>query len=175
MSCMFLLQLCSIKHWYMTRTSVLVYQIYSWDSIYSTNHESTVYWWNAYISWRMCFTTLHNCIGEVFLENKRILWSTEKEFLHHLYSKSKCCCWWVVAFMEGQIMKQYIPLKSTQFGIKSYDLCESESEYIWNAFIHIDIAMQLCEASDDLKSSRIVMILVELLRKGYCILFWLLV
>jgi len=67
-------------------------------------------------------------------------------------------------------MKQYIPLKRARFGIKIYALSESDSGYIWNAFIHIGTAMQLREAVDGLKSSRIVLTLAEdLFGKGYCI------
>lgn len=32
-------------------------------------------------------------------------------------------------------MKQYIPLKRARFGLKSYELCESSSGYIWKSFI----------------------------------------
>ena len=33
-------------------------------------------------------------------------------------------------------MKQYILLKRARFGLKSYELCESGSGYIWNSIIH---------------------------------------
>ena len=33
--------------------------------------------------------------------------------------------------------RQYIPLKSSKFGIKSYELCESSSGYLWSFIIHI--------------------------------------
>jgi hypothetical protein len=32
--------------------------------------------------------------------------------------------------------RQYIPLKSSKFGIKSYELCESSSGYLWSFIIY---------------------------------------
>ena len=67
-------------------------------------------------------------------------------------------------------MKQYIPLKRARWGLKSYELCESGSGYIWKSMIHIGTAMELVQSVDGLVSSRIVLTLAqELLGKGYCI------
>jgi hypothetical protein len=67
-------------------------------------------------------------------------------------------------------MKQYIPMKRARFGLKSYELCESKTGYIWNSIVHIGTAMQLLESRDGLKSSRIVLSLIhDLLGKGYCL------
>lgn len=67
-------------------------------------------------------------------------------------------------------MKQYIPLKRARFGLKSYELCESGSGYIWNSIVHTGPGMQLAESDDGLTSSRIVLTLAkDLLGKGYAI------
>ena len=69
-------------------------------------------------------------------------------------------------------MKQYIPLKRARFGLKSYELCESRSGYIWNSIIHTGKAMSLCSSPDGLVSSQIVLALAkDLLEKGYCFFF----
>jgi len=66
-------------------------------------------------------------------------------------------------------MKQYIPLKRARFGLKSYELCESGSGYIWNSIIHTGPTMVLEQSSDGLKSSVIVLTLgKKLLDQGYC-------
>jgi len=44
-------------------------------------------------------------------------------------------------------MKQYILLKRARFGLKSYELCESGSGYIWNSLIHTGPTMQLEQSS----------------------------
>lgn len=40
------------------------------------------------------------------------------------------------SLMLWNAMEQYIPIKKAQFGIKSYELCESGSGYIWNSIVH---------------------------------------
>jgi len=47
-------------------------------------------------------------------------------------------------------MKQYIQLKRTRFGLKSYELYESSSGYIWNLIIHTGRTMELEQPSDGL-------------------------
>jgi hypothetical protein len=65
-------------------------------------------------------------------------------------------------------MKQYIPSKRARFGLKSYELCESSSGYIWKSILHTGPTMHLNDAPDNLISSRIVMTLMsQLLGKGY--------
>ena len=67
-------------------------------------------------------------------------------------------------------MKQYIPLKRAYFGLKTYDLCESRSGYIWNYITHTGKAIQLSESPDRFVSSQIVLTLMkDLLAKGYCL------
>jgi len=67
-------------------------------------------------------------------------------------------------------IKQYMPLKRARWGLKSYELCESGSGYIWNSFIHTGRAdqMDLVHSTDELTSSRIVLTLMEgLMGQGY--------
>src|SRR6218665_265623 len=107
----------------------------------------------------------HNiCIGKIILENKGFVRSSYIPNENVAIDES-------LLLWKGRLsMKQYIPLKRARFGIKIYALSESDSGYIWNAFIHIGTAMQLREAVDGLKSSRIVLTLAEdLFGKGYCI------
>ena len=66
--------------------------------------------------------------------------------------------------------RQYIPLKSSKFGIKSYELCESSSGYLWSFIIYTgkDTVFQTAFISGDTnKTATIVLSLVEpLLKKG---------
>jgi hypothetical protein len=69
-------------------------------------------------------------------------------------------------------MKQYIPSKRARIGLKSYELCELSSDYIWNAIVHTETAMQLENSPDNLASSRIGLTLAkDLLGKGYSTVF----
>jgi len=66
--------------------------------------------------------------------------------------------------------REYIPLKSSKFGIKSYELCESSSGYLWSFLIYTgkDTVLQTAFISGDTnKTAAIVLSLVEpLLEKG---------
>jgi len=66
--------------------------------------------------------------------------------------------------------KQYIPLQSSKFGIKSYELYESSSGYLWSFIIYTgkDTVFQTAFISDDTnKTAAFVLSLVEpLLKKG---------
>jgi len=66
--------------------------------------------------------------------------------------------------------RQYIPLKSSKFGIKSYELCESSSGYLCSFIIYTgkDTVFQTAFISGDTnKTAAIVLALVEpLLKKG---------
>ncbi|GBO32779.1 PiggyBac transposable element-derived protein 4 [Araneus ventricosus] len=42
----------------------------------------------------------------------------------------------LVAFKGLLGWKQYIPTKRARFGLKFFQLCESESGYIWNSIIY---------------------------------------
>ncbi|XP_046402046.1 piggyBac transposable element-derived protein 4-like [Ischnura elegans] len=67
--------------------------------------------------------------------------------------------------------KQYIPLKAAKFGIKTFELCESKSGYLWNFFVYTGSGSDIiCSTNvdDNLKSSKIVVHLMEpLFSKGY--------
>jgi hypothetical protein len=66
--------------------------------------------------------------------------------------------------------RQYIPLKSSKFGIKSYELCESSSGYLWSFIIYTGkyTVFQTAYVSGDInKTATIVLLIVEpLLIKG---------
>jgi len=67
-------------------------------------------------------------------------------------------------------IKQYIHTKRVRWGLKSYELCEVGSGYIWTAFVHTGRADQinLVPSTDDRTSSRIVLTLMRgLLGLGY--------
>ncbi|XP_021932761.1 piggyBac transposable element-derived protein 4-like [Zootermopsis nevadensis] len=67
--------------------------------------------------------------------------------------------------------KQYIPLKSSKFGIKTYELCESNSGYLWSFIIYTgkDTVFTSSLISEDTnKASAIVLSLAEpLLGRGH--------
>ena len=68
-------------------------------------------------------------------------------------------------------IKQYIPLKAAKFGIKTFELCESTSGYLWNFIVYSGAGTEVTtetDVPDKLKSSKIVIKLCEpLLNKGY--------
>jgi hypothetical protein len=60
--------------------------------------------------------------------------------------------------------KQYIPLKAAKFGIKSYELCECSTGYVWFFIIYTRQGMELTNQfvnSDTNKTAAIVFKLVE--------------
>ena len=67
--------------------------------------------------------------------------------------------------------RQYISLKSSKFGIKSYELCDSSSGYLWSFIIYAgkDTVFQAAFISGDTnKTATIVLSRVEpLLKKGH--------
>lgn len=73
---------------------------------------------------------------------------------------------------QGKLgFKQYIPTKRARFGIKFYELCESNSGYIWNMIIYTgkDTPYE-DEFSKFGMATRCVMTLTkDLLNKGYCL------
>ena len=66
--------------------------------------------------------------------------------------------------------RQYIPLKSSKFGIKTYELCESSSGYLWSFIIYTGkgtVFQTAFISGDTNKTATIVLSLVEpLLKKG---------
>ncbi|GFX84725.1 piggyBac transposable element-derived protein 4 [Trichonephila clavipes] len=77
----------------------------------------------------------------------------------------------LMLFKERLGWKQYMPLKRSRFGIKSYMLCESKSGYVWSLIIHTGIGTLFDEKYKHMcMSSQIVMTLMEpLLNKGHCL------
>ena len=68
--------------------------------------------------------------------------------------------------------KQYIPLKRARYGIKSYELCESSSGYIWNFFIYTGAETsyhQSCCNEPSMGCKCVLTLAHSLLNKGYCI------
>ena len=67
--------------------------------------------------------------------------------------------------------KQYIPSKRARFGIKSFEICESSSGYIWNFFIYTgkDTAYDPDIPESESMGTKVVLTLVKpLYGKGYC-------
>ena len=66
---------------------------------------------------------------------------------------------------------QYIPAKRKRFGMKFFELCESDTGYIWNFFIYAGTDTPYLEKYMNLPvTSRIVFTLMDpLLGKGYCL------
>jgi hypothetical protein len=44
---------------------------------------------------------------------------------------------WLMVWKGSLSWKVYIPSKSARFGIKTFELCEDKSGYIWNFVIYI--------------------------------------
>ena len=68
--------------------------------------------------------------------------------------------------------KQYIPSKRARFGMKSFDICESSSGYIWNFFVYLGKDTQYNPNIPEEKpmGSKVVLTLASpLFGKGYCI------
>lgn len=67
--------------------------------------------------------------------------------------------------------KVYMPLKSSRFGIKYYELCESRTGYIWNFFVYVGKDTKFAdEIADKPFSFKVVVQLSrDLLNKGYFI------
>jgi len=48
-------------------------------------------------------------------------------------------------------MKQYTASERARFGLKSYELCESQSGYLWKSIVHTGPAMQQVDSPDRLR------------------------
>ncbi|GFY66423.1 piggyBac transposable element-derived protein 4 [Trichonephila inaurata madagascariensis] len=55
----------------------------------------------------------------------------------------------LIAYKGRLSWKQYIPQKRARFGIKLFQLCESESGYIWNSLIYTGKGTPFNEKSPD--------------------------
>ena len=68
--------------------------------------------------------------------------------------------------------KQYIPLKRARYSVKSYELYESSSEYIWTFFVYTgaDTSYHPDYCNESSMGSKCILTLAHsLLNKGYCI------
>ncbi|XP_023725727.1 piggyBac transposable element-derived protein 4 [Cryptotermes secundus] len=69
--------------------------------------------------------------------------------------------------------KQYLPLKAAKFGIKTFELCESSSGYVWSFLVYTGQGMELTNqyvTAEKNKTTAIVVTLLEnLLGRGYTV------
>ena len=68
--------------------------------------------------------------------------------------------------------KQYIPSKRARYGIKSYEICESSTGYIWDFFFNTGKSTEYNSAYENESSvgaKAILTLAHDLLDKGYCI------
>ncbi|GFT11542.1 piggyBac transposable element-derived protein 4 [Trichonephila clavipes] len=79
----------------------------------------------------------------------------------------------LMLFKERLGWKQYMPLKRSRLGIKSYMLCESKSGYVWSLIIYTRKDTLFDEKYKHIymcMSLQVVMTLMEpLLNKGHCL------
>ncbi|GBN12999.1 PiggyBac transposable element-derived protein 4, partial [Araneus ventricosus] len=73
---------------------------------------------------------------------------------------------------EGRLgWKQYIPIKRARFGLKLFQLCESESGYIWNSCIYTGKGTVFHNDYNHLgvSTKSVMTLLHDLKGKGYCL------
>ncbi|GFS41753.1 contactin [Trichonephila inaurata madagascariensis] len=77
----------------------------------------------------------------------------------------------LIAYKGRLSWKQYIPQKRARFGIKLFQLCESESGYIWNSLIYTGKGTAFNENYNDygLLTKSVLTLIHELKGKGYCL------
>ncbi|XP_054716931.1 piggyBac transposable element-derived protein 4-like [Uloborus diversus] len=77
----------------------------------------------------------------------------------------------LIAFKGRLAWKQYIPSKRARFGIKLYQLCESQSFYIWNSVIYTGKGTAFNSEFHDfgLSIKSVLSLLSDLTGKGYCL------
>lgn len=65
--------------------------------------------------------------------------------------------------------KVYIPSKHARFGIKSLELCEAKSGYVWNFIVYVgqDIAFDETLKNEPYGSEVVLDLMVPLLKQGY--------
>ncbi|GFV62876.1 piggyBac transposable element-derived protein 4 [Trichonephila clavipes] len=76
-----------------------------------------------------------------------------------------------IAYKGRLSWKQYIPQKRARFGIKLFQLCESESGYIGNSLIYTGKGTAFNENYNDygLSTKSVLTLIHELKGKGYCL------
>ncbi|GFW01815.1 piggyBac transposable element-derived protein 4 [Trichonephila clavipes] len=77
----------------------------------------------------------------------------------------------LIAYKGRLSWKQYIPQKRARFGIKLFQLCESESGYIWKSLIYTRKGTAFNENYNDygLSTKSVLTLIHELKGKGYCL------
>ncbi|GFU84303.1 piggyBac transposable element-derived protein 4 [Trichonephila clavipes] len=77
----------------------------------------------------------------------------------------------LISYKSRLSWKQYIPQKRARFGIKLFQLCESESGYIWNSLIYTEQGTAFHENYNDygLPTKSVLTLIHELKGKGYCL------
>ncbi|GFS91071.1 piggyBac transposable element-derived protein 4 [Trichonephila clavipes] len=77
----------------------------------------------------------------------------------------------LIAYKGRLSWKQYIPQKRARFGIKLFQLCESESGYIWNSLIYTGKGTAFKENYNDygLSTKSVLTLIHELKGKNYCL------
>ncbi|GFW92422.1 piggyBac transposable element-derived protein 4 [Trichonephila clavipes] len=77
----------------------------------------------------------------------------------------------LIAYKGRLSWKQYIPQKRACFGIKLFQLCESESGYIWNSLIYTGKGTAFNENYNDygLSTKSVLTLIHELKGKVYCL------
>ncbi|GFY61994.1 piggyBac transposable element-derived protein 4 [Trichonephila inaurata madagascariensis] len=77
----------------------------------------------------------------------------------------------LISYKSRLSWKQYIPQKRARFGIKLFQLCESESGYIWNSLIYMGKGTAFHENYNDysLPTKSVLTLIHELKGKGYCL------
>ena len=98
------------------------------------------------------------------------------DHLHDVFSRSFLPSRYVsvdesLLLWKGRLgWKQYIPKKRSHFGIKTYELCDSHTGYLWNFVVYTG-KTAASTVSDMSSSSLVVLDLMSgLLDKGYCVI-----
>lgn len=87
----------------------------------------------------------------------------------YILSKDICINESMITFWKGkQNLKEYIRSKATYFGIKTYELCESTTGYLWSFLLHAGKSDQSEQENDPSQSTSVALKLIKpLLNKGY--------
>ena len=65
--------------------------------------------------------------------------------------------------------KQYIPKKRSRFGIKTYELCDSKTGYLWNFIVYTGKSVVDTVSDLSVSSQVVIDLMAGLLDKGYCV------
>lgn len=144
---------------------------FSTDPIYSTPIFGAAMSKNRFLSIlsNLCFSnskkvTEGNRLQEIKSISDRLSLNFRKNYLpnEHVCIDESLMLW------KGQLgCKKYTSTKRLKFGIKSYELCESRSGYVWNFLMYDESSMTFTDDRDS-QGEEVVMTLMEpLLGKNY--------